>query len=600
MRVLPSILNVSLLLVGVASAVAQEPVDYLIRVAEPSTGLYHVEATLPATGDETLVSLPSWTPGFYAIENYARYVRNFSARGDDGSELRWERADKDTWRVFSRGARRVTVGFDFLADNVSLDGSVLRPDFGFFNGTNLFVFPETGYDFPARVRFDLPDGWRVATELDGTEDPYLYTAADFHQLVDNPTFVGHFAIDSVMADRRWIRLAHYPADVVTDEVREVVLDALQKIADYSHDLFGEPPYDRYTTFVYLYSGQPSSSGGLEHADSHLDIVPAAMLQDAAQVRQGFGLGLLSHEYYHAWNVKRIRPAEMWPYDYDVEQYTPLLWVSEGFTSYYGPLILVRTGLTDEEAFWNAMQGAIGGVESAPYQASVEDISLATWINPIPIGGGYYYSKGSLIGLLLDVKIRDATQNRHSLDDVMFRLYHDHYLRGSGFTTEDLVRYVAEYLGEEEARSFYRAHIDGREPLPYGEVLALAGVEFQVDTIIEPLLGIYPDYSQPGKLLVENTVPGSSAVEAGVEAGDQILRVGVVEISGPQWAEAFRETYADSVGATFTVEYLRDGQRLTEDATIRTRTRYEYRLQPMAAPTEKQLSIRRGLLEGRTR
>lgn len=600
MRVLRSVLIVSLPLLLATSAVAQEPADYLVQVAEPSTGLYHVEATLPATGNETLVSLPSWTPGYYAVENYARYVRNFTARGDDGAPLRWERADKDTWRVYSRDARRVTVAFDFLADNVSLDGSVLRADFGFFNGTNLFLFPETGYDFPARVRFDLPDGWRVATELEGTRDPFVYTAEDFHQLVDNPTFVGRFAIDSAMADGRWIRLAHYPADAVPNEVKEVVLDALQRIADYSHDLFGEPPYDRYTTFVYMYSGQPSSSGGLEHSDSHLDIVPAAMFQSAEQVGQGFGLGLLSHEYYHAWNVKRIRPAEMWPYDYDREQYTPLLWVSEGFTSYYGPLILARTGLTDEEAFWNDMQGSIGGVESAPYQASVEDISLATWIDPIPIGGGYYYSKGSLIGLLLDIEIRDATENRHSLDDVMYRLYHDHYRRGHGFTTEDLLRYIAEYMGKEETERFYRAHIDGREPLPYREVLALAGIEFHVDTIVEPLLGIYPDYSQPGKLLVDNTVPGSSAVEAGVEAGDQLLRVGVVEISGPQWAEAFREIYADSVGETFTVEYLRDGQRLTGDATIRTRTRYEYRLEPIPAPSEKQTAIRRGLLEGKTR
>jgi predicted metalloprotease with PDZ domain len=483
-------------------AVAQSSVDYLIRVEDPGTQLFHVEAVLPANGAATLVSLPSWTPGYYETNNYARYVRNFTAHADDGSSLRWERADKDTWRILTRGASRVRVSFDFLANNVSLDGSVLRPDFGFFNGTNLFVFPETGYDFPARVRFELPAGWQVATELAETGEPGVYSAADFHELVDNPTFVGHFAIDSAQADGRWIRLAVYPADVMSDPAFEETLDALQRIADYSHDLFGAPPYERYTTFVYAYTGQANSGGGLEHANSHLDIVNAAGFQNAER-GLGVSFGLLSHEYYHAWNVKRIRPAEMWPYDYENEQYTPLLWVSEGFTSYYGPLILTRTGLRDEEGFWTSMQGNIGGVESEPYQASVEDISLATWINPIPISGGYYYSKGALIGLLLDIKIRSATDNRHSLDDVMYQLYHEHYERNRGFTTEDFLRYVAEHIGEEEMQLFYRAHIDGREPLPYGEVLELAGMSFRVDTIVEPLLGIYPDYSQEGRVLIDD-------------------------------------------------------------------------------------------------
>jgi predicted metalloprotease with PDZ domain len=579
-----------------APGLAQERVDYLVRVEDPNTGLFHVEATVPATGEETLVSLPAWTPGFYAINDYARYVRNFAAVDGGGSTLRWERADKDTWRVFSQGSRRVRVTFDFLANNLSLDGCVLQSDFGLLNGTNLFLYPEKRYDLPARLRFELPAGWRVATELEEPETG-IYTAAGFHELVDNPTFLGHFAIDSAQADGRWIRLALYPADAIPEQARQVMLDALQRIADYSHDLFGEPPYERYTTFMYLHSGQANSSGGLEHANSQLDIMPIEAYESPERIGQGFGFGLLSHEYYHAWNVKRIRPAEMWPYDYESEQYTPLLWVSEGFTSYYGPLILARTGLSSEEQFWSAMQGNLNGVESQPYQASVEDISLATWINPIPIGSGYYYSKGSLIGLLLDIKIRAATGNRNSLDDVMYRLYRDHYQRGRGFTTQDLLDYIAGYLGDDETDQFYRAYIDGREPLPYAEILELAGVEFRVDTIVEPLLGVYADYSEAGTVSVANIVPNSSAEEAGLQAGDELLRVGVVDVAGQGWAPRFREVYADSVGRPFEIEYLRDGGRMSGTASIRTRTRYEYRLEPMMEASEAQLAIRSGLIAG---
>ena len=598
MRIRLAVLIALWLPAAASPAAAQRSVDYLIRVEDPGTQLYHVEAVLPATGEATLISLPSWTPGYYEVKNYARYVRNFRAYADDGSSLDWERADKDTWRIHCRGASTVRVSFDFLADDQSLDGSVLRSDFGFFNGTNLFVFPETGYDFPARVRFELPEGWRVATELRETGEPGVYSAADFHELVDNPTFVGHFAIDSAQADGRWIRLAVYPADVMSDGEFDTTLDALQRIADYSHDLFGEPPYDRYTTLVYAYSGQPQGGGGLEHANSHLDIVMASGFGNPEGT--GVSFGLLSHEYYHAWNVKRIRPAEMWPYDYESEQYTPLLWISEGFTSYYGPLILTRTGLRDEEGFWSSMQGNIGGVESEPYQASVEDISLATWINPIPISGGYYYSKGSLIGLLLDIKIRSATENRHGLDDVMYRLYHEHFERDRGFTTEDFLRYVGEYIGQDEMWSFYRAHIDGREPLPYEEVLELAGMSFSVDTIVEPLLGIYPDYSQQGRVMIGNIVPGSSAAAAGLQAGDQLLRVGVVEVDGEGWADRYRAAYADSVGTPFAVEVLRDGERVTGQAEIRTRTRLEYRVEPVPNASERQMEVRRGIVEGVTR
>ncbi len=308
---------------------------------------------------------------------------------------------------------------------------------------------------------------------------------------------------------------------------------------------------------------------------------------------------LSHEYYHAWNVKRIRPAEMWPYDYEREQYTPLLWVSEGFTSYYGPLILVRSGLWDEEAYWGSVSGQIDDVEEQPIQESVEDVSLSAWTSPTFIPRSYYYDKGALIGLLLDIKIRSATENRHGLDDVMARLYRDHYEQGRGFTTEDFLRYVAEHTGAESARDFYRRHIDGREPLPYREVLRLAGMSYVADTIVEPLLGVGLDY-RPDALVIESVVPGSAAAEAGLQAGDQLLRVGVVEAEGEGWGDVFRQTYADSIGAPLSVEVLRDGERVSGLGTLGTRTRIEHRLEPLADASESQLAIRRGLLEGVTR
>ncbi len=428
----------------------------------------------------------------------------------------------------------------------------------------------------------------------------MYEVQDFHELVDNPTFLGHFGIDSALADGVWTRLAVYPAEYMERPAARVAMDALQRIADYAHDLFGPPPYERYTTLHYLYPGQPSFGGGLEHANSHFDISPALLFEDS-NLMPGFAFGLYSHEYYHAWNVKRIRPAEMWPYDYSREQYTPLLWVSEGFTSYYGPLILVRTGLWTEEMFWGSVAADMGAVEELP-RTAVEDVSLSTWVSPFPVSSRYYYDKGALLGLLLDIKIRSATGNRNSLDDVMRRLYRDHFQRDRGFTTDDLLNYLAEYLGVEETRAFYEAYIDGREPLPHGKVLPLAGMVFRADTIVEPLLGVGLDYSQPDRVLVEFTSPGSAALEAGIRAGDQLLRVGVVDVTEAraEWGDIFRRTYADSIAVEIEIAFLRGEEHLTGRGNLGTRTRIEYQVERLPDADARQVAVRRGLIAGETR
>lgn len=578
-------------------AAAQEPVEYLVRVDDPTTSLFHVEASVPATGATTLVSLPAWTPGHYTTLNYARYVRRFAATDPSGAPLDWDKVDKDTWRIASEGADRVRVAFDFLADTINLSGSLLKPDFGFFNGTNLFVYPETGYDFASRVRFELPDGWRIATELDETGTAGIYRADDYHELVDNPTFVGHFAIDSVAVDDVWMRVAMYPGDRLQTPLGQSTLEAMERLGGAVHDLFGGPPYDRYTTLVYLETGELSWAGGLEHADSHLDILPAQVFDAPPNPAiSGIYQALLSHELYHAWNVKRIRPAEMWPYAYDREQPTALLWVSEGITDYYADLLLSRAGLWDEATFWGAIGQSIQQVEDQPAQAAVEDTSFDAWIDPTWIASNYYYHKGKAIGLLLDVMIREATGGERSLDDVMRRLYRDHYEAGRGFTTDDLLGYLAEHVGEDEARAFHERHIDGREPLPYATGLRPAGMAFRTETVVEPFLGLGLAPGEDGYVVAAVT-PGGAAEAAGLEEGDVVSRVGEVEVAAPDWGDAYRGTYADRVGEPLTIVFRRGGAERTGETTVRTRTRMVVTIEPDPAATDAQRRLRAALLGG---
>ncbi len=584
--------------VGATTALAGEPVRYVVRVDDPSSRLYRVEVELPATGDTTLVSLPAWTPGHYKLENYARYVRNFEATSGD-RPLRWDKLDQDTWRIVSTGAERVRVRFDYLAQTLELSHSFLKDDFGFLNGTNLFLFPETGYDFVAEVRFELPDGWKVATELEESEEPGVYRAPDYHELVDNPTFIGHFAIDSVQVDGRWSRLAVYPAAHFRDPARGKALEALGKIAGTAHDLFGEPPYDRYTTFVYLAEENYMFVAGLEHANSQFDILPAIIFDQPQFTYRDLVYPLLAHEYYHAWNVKRIRPADLWPYGYEGEQPTELLWVAEGITDYYGNVILVRAGLWGEREFWKTTRELIAAVEAEPVHEAVEDASLNTWIEPTFVDQYYYYDKGALLGLLLDIRIRHATGNKHSLDDVMARLYREHFLQGRGFTTDDFIGYVGEYIGDEKARDFYRDYVDGRVPLPYQETLALAGMKFEADTIHEPYFGVQLTMGRKNGMLVRQVAPGSPAARAGIRTGDELNWIGEVEVEGGDWDDDFQAFYGGLIGEEITVIYRRGGEEVKRKVKVGERTRYEHRLGPLAGASGSQLALRRGILGSET-
>jgi predicted metalloprotease with PDZ domain len=499
----PTVL-LTLLLFSAAPLRAQA--RYTVHVNDPATRMFHVVADLPATGESTIVSLPAWTPGHYTIENYARYVSGFSATDVGGRTLDWEKLDPDTWRIASAGADRVQVAFDFLADTINLSGSVLLDDFGFLNGTNLFLYPETGLDFSSEVTFELPSGWKIATGLTRTA-PNRYSASDYDELVDAPTFLGSFGIDSLEVDGVPIRLAVYPPAEIGTEWGRLSLEALGKIADYLHELWGEaPPYDAYTMLIYLEDDPLPFGGGLEHANSHLDILPLQIANP--QVFPGL-FSLYSHEYVHAWNVKRIRPAEMWPYDYAEMQPTPLLWVSEGITDYYGDLVLARTGIWSPSELWESFAQAGQTVALEPPYA-VEDSSVETWIDAVEVSSQFYYAKGKLLGLLLDTMIRDATDGAASLDDVMVRLYRERYRAGSGFTTDDVLDFVDDHVDPAAVRSFYERYVDGRDPLPFADILPAVGLTYRQETTAQPYLGVGAEPGEAGELVVSDVTPGSAA------------------------------------------------------------------------------------------
>ena len=570
---------------------------YRVRVLPGErTFAVRAEFTFAAPQDTVLLSLPIWTAGSYGVENYARWVHGVRAEAD-GHAAAWDKTEPSTWRVVAAGARSVALEFRTNPDSLDLSLSALAADFAFFNGTNLLVYPRgAALAFPADLDVETPRGWRVATGLDAAA-PGRWHADDYHDLVDAPFFVGRFAMDSVLADGRYVRFAIHPDSALTPAVWDSVGDALRRLAVQQNRIFGGPPYRSYTVLFLAPFREMQWGGGLEHHNSQLDAIAAPLFApDRATGRLGdFTRPLLSHEMFHLFNVKRIRPAELWPYDYSREQPTPLLWWSEGVTDYYSDVTLARAGLWSVDAFVRSTQDKIAQVEDAAEIVSVEDASVDTWVKPTFVDESqYYYPKGSLLGLMLDIRLRQATGNAHSLDDVMRALYTRFWQQGRGFTTQDLLGIMRPWWPGVD--DFYERYVNGRERLPYQEVLPLAGIAVTVREARAPRFGVAASDAREGGVQVMQVSDSSMASAAGLQPGDVLLRLGDVPTSDPgQFGQAFRTRYRDAEGQEIDVVYRRDGQQLTARVPVRMQVMRTFDLSRMANPPAHAQAILNGIL-----
>jgi len=354
-------------------------------------------------------------------------------------------------------------------------------------------------------------------------------------------------------------------------------------------IFNDTPWDSYTTLL-LFDEEYGGGSALEHQNSHVGIYNPGFIGTPILAN------ITAHEIFHAWNVKRLRPAEMVPYRYDAPQPTPLLWVSEGFTDYYADVAMARGGLLTAEGFAEAYtQHASSFIAGTP--VALEDASLSTWI-PMVDGTRYvYYDKGGVVGFLLDILIRDASDNRASLDGVMRALYDATYRRGRGFTTDDFFQ-TAERLAGRSFAEFRARYVDGRDSLPWAEVLPLGGFRWTTTTIREPRLGIGTAGDSAGAR-VTAVAPDGAGAEAGVQTGDLLLRIGDIALDTETAFERFRGRYARREGEVVPLMIRRGEQELTLQLRIRLVGREESRVTLDPAPSPKAARIRDGLLRGVT-
>ncbi|HSN34399.1 MAG TPA: peptidase M61, partial [Ideonella sp.] len=459
-------------------------IAYRIDVADAHAHLFRVTVSVAQPATEQLVSLPVWVPGSYLVREFARHLSRLEAR--QGREARTvEQLDKATWCVRCEGRAALTLSYLVYAFDTSVRTAFLDAGRGFLNGTSVFVRVHGAESLPQQVAIGrLPRGWRVATAmpaLDGA--PAHYRAADYDELVDHPFELGpfwHGRFEAAGVPHELVVAGALPS---FDGAR-LLADA-KTLCEAQIAFWGGAPFERY---VFMLNAVDEGHGGLEHRASTALI---AARRDLPRRGQGAAasdglvtlLGLVSHEYFHAWNVKRLKPAEFATLDYTRENYTKLLWFFEGFTSYYDDLLLRRAGLIDDARYLRLLAKAVNGVLGTPGRRvqSVAEASFDAWVKyyrgdeNTPNATVSYYTKGSLVAACLDLRLRSAA--RSSLDAVMRELW---AASGGGPIAEADVLAAVERSGSRAIADDLRHWVHGTDELPLAALLERAGVAWRAE------------------------------------------------------------------------------------------------------------------------
>ena len=470
---------------GTLTDVSLEPIVYTIKFPKPDTHVAEVEVTVP-TGKKAAIDMMMavWSPGFYRVENYANRVQDFAARSADGIPLGVEQPEKNRWRIRTAGRPEVQVSYRLLCSGRSVTTNWVGSDLAVLNGPATFVTLAEKARRRHDVRLELPPQWqRSMTSLDAASDglPNRYRAPDYDTLADSPIVAGSLIVNDFDVHGS----KHYVVDageVGRWDSKRAAQD-LEKIVRETRRFWGFLPFKKYVFLTVFRQG----GGGLEHLNSTLLTANSTR----TTMPDGRWLSFVSHEYFHAFNVKRLRPIELGPFDYERPPNTGSLWISEGLTTYFGDLMVVRSGLGLPEDHLSRLSSHIGQLQSAPGRLlqTLEQSSLDVW-NSGTSGVGRdtntkvsYYVKGPVVGFLLDAKIQRVTRGKKSLDDVM-RLAYKRYSGERGFAAEQF-RQTAEEVAGVDLKDWFRKALSSTEELDYTEALDWFGLRFAAPNVPPP-------------------------------------------------------------------------------------------------------------------
>jgi predicted metalloprotease with PDZ domain len=525
-----------LLCISLGAAQPPAPIYYTVRIPAPQNHYVEVEARVPTAAQPSIeLTMAVWTP--YVIREYAKNLEAVTARTADGRPLAVEKSRKNRWRIETAGADPVMVSYRVYCHVMGVQDNWVDDEFALLNGAPTFLTLADPGARPHDVRIILPPAWKTtATGMPPAPGgPHHYRAPDYETLVDSPIVAGNPAVHEFDVEGK----PHYLVDVGEDGVFDGGRAAqdLARIVREDASMWGGLPYDKYIFLNMLTGG----GGGMEHSNS------TALMSDRWNTRTHRNylrwLDLASHEFFHAWNVKRLRPAELTPGEYETEPYTTSLGIAEGFTSYYGPLMVRRAALSSEEELLASLSRTIREVQTTPGRLvqSLSQSSFETWIkfyhpdeNSVNTAISYY-TKGAVAGFLLDARVRTATGGAKSLDDVM-RLALARNPTGAGYTPSAFRAAASEVAGTDLSAWFARV-FDSTAELDYREALDWFGLRFAVETSQtsskQAWLGADTKV-EDGRLIIERIPRGTPVYEAGLDTGDEIVGFADFRVRPADW------------------------------------------------------------------
>jgi len=512
---------------------AQVKIAFEVSFKEPQAHYAEVQMNISGLAKDYVdVKMPVWTPGSYLIREFEKSVEEFKATAG-GKQVKVEKVRKNTWRIFSAKAANIKINYRVYAFEISVRTPFIDDSHAFLSPTGIFMHPDGMIKSPSTVKIIPFNTWsKVSTGLEPVAgEQFTYKATDFDILYDSPIEVGNQDIFEFMAAGVRHEVAMFGGGNYDKEKLKV---DMAKIVEEITAVYGENPNKHYTFIVHNFL---RGGGGLEHLNS----TTLGATRNAYNTETGYKgfLALVAHEYHHLWNVKRLRPVALGPFDYDNENYTTNLWVAEGFTSYYENKYMHRAGFNDDVTFINDLAGAIGTVTNTPgakYQSAASS-SYDAWIfgyrpnensknNSIS-----YYSKGEVIGILMDLEIINATKGAKSLDDVMKAMYLQCKTLKRGYTDAEFKAMVEKISGI-SFTNFWAKYVNGVDDAEYVKYFGYAGIDVATENATpgKPVSGASGQLTNNGTISVSSITRNSAAWIAGLNVNDEIISLDDVTVS----------------------------------------------------------------------
>lgn len=581
---------------------AQEKIAFEVSFSEPQAHYADVQMEIAGLNDDHIdLKMPVWTPGSYLIREFAKNVEDFGALGSAGSALKVEKINKNTWRVNTQKNDRIKVSYRVYSFEISVRTSFVDASHAFLSPTGLFLYPEGKIKMPSTVTIKPYKTWtKISTGLEkASGNVNTFHAPDFDILYDSPIEVGNQDIFEFEASGVKHEVAMYGGGNYN---KDILKRDMAKIVEEETAVFGVNPNKRYVFIVHNFN---SGGGGLEHLNSTV----LGANRNGYNTEQGLlrFLSLVSHEYFHLWNVKRLRPIALGPFNYDEENYTRNLWIAEGFTAYYQDVFTKRAGLISPEKYLTALSTSISSVENQPGNRiqPVSEASFDAWIKlyrPNENSANStvsYYSKGALVALATDLEIINSTRGIKGLDEVMKAMYDEYYTKQHRGYTDAEFKAMLEKIAGHSFDDIYADYINGLKTIDYKKYLGYAGLSLQDESegTNIPYLGLTSTLKD-GKIIITNVSRSSAAWTGGLNVNDEILAIDDCRINNVPDPRLELDKFISGkrVGDKINVLVNRDGLLKNIDITLVRNPGYKYRIVSADNPTPAQLAVRKRWLK----